>query len=118
VSTDFAKKHTHARGRIRELLWDLRWHGHKELAEVGGVRYGGRVLELKREGFAIESQGGEDGKNYRLANHEQGEPQEKRVKAFLREDDAEKAVDGILTQAAQTAIADALGSFRHNKHKL
>jgi hypothetical protein len=33
--------------RLRKLLADGRWHDAPELADVGGLRYGGRLYEIR-----------------------------------------------------------------------
>lgn len=37
-----------ARARLRRLLADGRWHGSDELVAAGGLRFGARLLELRR----------------------------------------------------------------------
>ncbi len=37
-----------ARARLRKLLADGRWHSALELVDVGGLRYGGRLHEIRR----------------------------------------------------------------------
>lgn len=120
MSQDYAKLNHPARVRILQLLSDLRWHEFAELRRVGGVRYSARILELKRLGYEIEDEPLEpQGKRYRLCRRTPGRKRGKRVKAFLEEADARAAAeDGLLTDGARTAIADALGSFEANRDKL
>jgi len=41
--------------RLYGLLSDGAWHHHRELHDVGGWRFGGRLFELRKEGHAIET---------------------------------------------------------------
>src|SRR5262245_6479133 len=122
MSRDFAEMNLTKRDRVLRLLSDLLWHSHQELAQVGGVRYGARILELKRLGYDIDSEENvtnwPQGKRYRLATLARGLPQTKQVKVFLNEDDAAALVGWQVTVAAQRAVQEALASFRANKHKL
>jgi hypothetical protein len=34
--------------RLRELLADRAWHSHAEMTQVGGARFGARLLEMRR----------------------------------------------------------------------
>ena len=74
-----------ARGQVLHRLYDLRWHTYRDLATVGGVRYGARIAELLDEGWPIESaeiEGG-PGKRYRLRARQRGAPRPKRVRVYL-----------------------------------
>ena len=122
MSKNYGQDFETARARVFHLLEDGEWHGWKELRRVGGVRYSARLLELRREGYAVESEpivDGEHGKRYRMPELRPGQPQGKRVKVFLEEGDVERMLDaGVITKPARNALHDALGSFQHNKHKL
>jgi hypothetical protein len=119
MSTDFAEINKTKRQRVLELLNDLQWHTHVELQVVGGVRYGARLLELKRLGYLIDDQSLEpQGKRYRLASTVRGVPQEKRVKVFLTKEDAQNLLEGVVTAEATLAVRDALSSYLANEHKL
>jgi hypothetical protein len=120
TTTDYAKTHEPKREQLRQLLWDLCWHTHNELREVGGVRYSARLLELKRLGYHIKSQSikGDNGKRYRLTSRTVCSPKEKKVKVYLTEDQAQSLCDGFLSPSVQGVIGDALKSFRTNKEKL
>lgn len=121
MSTDYGKVFETARARIYHLLKDGQWHLWRELKKIGGVRYSARILELKREGYRIESRpsGDSEGKSYRMPTTARGKPQGKQVKVFLDEDDADAIVHtGVVPHEAALAIEDALASFRHNKGKL
>jgi len=118
LSINFAAKYRSARERIFQLLADLEWHGHAELARVGGVRYGARLLELRRLGFAINDVEEGDGKRYRLVSLTAGVPQGKRVKVLLDEADADLLLSGVLSPRARLRLVDALASFRANRDKL
>lgn len=37
------------------LLRDSEWHSMRQCMEAGGYRYGGRLHELRKDGFAIET---------------------------------------------------------------
>jgi len=119
MSENYGRKYTTARYRLFGLLRDLAWHSRVQLENVAGVRYGARILELKREGYAIETKKwDEHGKAYRLVSLEKGEPQLKRVKAFFVPTDAELLVLGEVTATARSAVREALASFRENAGKL
>lgn len=52
--------------RLRELLADGRWHSALELVEAGGLRYGGRLHEIRRgqdgaPALDVEAEGREHG---------------------------------------------------------
>lgn len=118
MSEDWGKRYGTARDRALALLTDGGWHSWRELERVAGVRYGARLLELRREGCQIEHQDDPsgDGRCYRLAGR--AEPQEKRVRVYLREDDARSLTYGRITTSARAAVIDALGSFDTNRGKL
>lgn len=40
---------------LLEMLKDHRVHGMRECLEVGGFRYGGRLHELRRDGWVIDT---------------------------------------------------------------
>jgi hypothetical protein len=93
MSTDFAAVFKNARNKLLDRLSDLSWHDNAELARVAGVRYGARLLELKRLGFNIESRGDPAlGKVYRLTSILTGPPQPKRVKVLLDPNDVQEFV--------------------------
>jgi hypothetical protein len=120
--SDFASVKKSARARVLMLLSDLEWHGFEELHRVGGVRYSARLLELKRLGYDIATEGKrEHGLRYRLRSPLRGEPQQKRVKVFLREVDARilisSAIDLGLSEA-RSALQTAVSSFEANREKL
>lgn len=122
MSTDFAVVKESARDRVLALLWDLVWHGYEELHRTGGIRYSARLLELRRLGYDIVTEGKkESGLRYRLKSRTPGEPQEKRVKVFLEESDAVHLV--VLARvngmdAAAGSLRRAVESFHHNRDKL
>jgi hypothetical protein len=120
VSVDFAEKYQTARMRVFAVLSDLAWHDWRELEKVGGIRYGARLLELRRLGYLIETADLEDGKRYRLKALERVAPQKKKVKVLLEEGDAEALLSlGLfLTPGGRLALTQALESYRVNKHKL
>lgn len=118
MAHNYGVKFKSARERLFDLLSDLRWHTHKEMEAVSGNRYAARLLELKREGYVIESRAIPDGKEHRLKSRQKGPPQPKRVKVFLNEHDAAALTQGKVTPAAQKAVTSALASFRVNKGKL
>jgi hypothetical protein len=121
MSEDYANRFASARDRIFALLSDCQWHTRRELQAVGGIRYGARLLELKRMGYRIEAAdtgGDEHGRDYRLLSTEPNEPQAKRVKALLEEQDVVSLLRGDITLTASAALRNALGSFRANRGKL
>ena len=121
MRVDFGSRYSTARTRILGYLSDLEWHSHRELAHIGGNRYGARLGELRRLGYLIASRDIADGhgKRYRLEALEPGARRAKRVKMLLSERDAEKVqqVPG-LSPAGRDAIDDALASYRANRSKL
>ena len=119
--TDHATIKQSLRDRLLSLLWDQQWHPNWELAQFSGVRYGARVLELRRLGYVIETKdlAGDDlGKEYRLASRQTGTPQGKRVQVYLDEADAAALASGNVTRATQIIVTDALASFRARKTML
>lgn len=42
--------------RLLAFLGDGQWHSQQELTEVAGMRYGGRIHELREAGHNVESQ--------------------------------------------------------------
>ena len=123
MGTNWGKEKKTQRDKVLELLWDMYWHHHNELADVGGHRYSARVLELKRLGYSIDTRHfkGEKkmGKEYRLLDRVPGTPKTKRVKVFFEEHDAEVLLrGGKLTEAAESQLRSALRSFRVNKGSL
>ena len=121
MKADFGSRYSTARTRILGYLSDLKWHTHRELAHIGGNRYGARLGELRRLGYLIESRDIVDGhgKRYRLQALEPSMRKPKRVKMLLSERDAEMVaqVPG-LSPAGRDAIDDALASYRANRTKL
>lgn len=113
--------HKSARDRLLDLLSDFEWHTYKECHLVGGVRYGARILELKRLGYKVESTedpSAKDGNLYRLVSLEKGPPQEKQVKLFLTEKESRELLASSLSSSIITKTGNALTSFIVNKHKL
>lgn len=63
---DYPKRASH-KSRLLSLLSDGQVHHMRECIAVGGNRYGGRIFELRKQGFDIESiQVGKDEWAYRL----------------------------------------------------
>lgn len=61
------KKRTNHREAILRLLSDGKQHHMTEMEMVGGMRFGARVFELRKKGFAIETMHiGADETCYRL----------------------------------------------------
>jgi hypothetical protein len=121
VSTDHAELNVSQREALFALLSDAQWHPHYELARVAGVRYGARVLELRRLGFDIETEdcaGSAQGKTYRMPSTIAGPPQPKRVKVLLEETDVLCMVRGYVPPSARIALNDAHASFDTNREKL
>lgn len=118
MSEDYGTKYENARDRALRVLSDGTWHGWAELEMVAGVRYGARLLELRRLGHVIEhaDHPSGDGRMYRWTGTT--DPQEKRVRVYLTEFDALELVNGRLTPSATAAVQEAIGSFRHNRDKL
>lgn len=121
MSADFAVVKESARDRVLALLWDLVWHGYEELHRTGGIRYSARLLELRRLGYDIVTEGKkESGLRYRLRSRTPGEPQGKRVKVFLDESDAVQLFSWAKRagMGAATQLRTAIESFHHNRDKL
>ena len=121
MSTDHAHVHLTKRTALFRLLSDGQWHAHYELAEVAGVRYSARLLELKRIGYAVDRKpiDGEQGFRYRMPSLRPGAAKAKRVKVFLEEDDVCAMVDrGFIPPSALAALEDAHESFNTNREKL
>jgi hypothetical protein len=118
---DYGAEKKPLRDRLFDWLSDLRWHTYKELRTIGGTRYGARILELKRLGYRIETRNieGSTGKEYRLTSLVRGEPQPKRVKAFLPAADVAMFLsEGIVSPAIKGAIEEAFKSYEVNKTAL
>ncbi len=122
MSLDFARLNMSKREALFDLLRDGAWHNHREIAMVGGVRYSARLLELKRLGFAIDSEetaDGEQGKRYRMPSTIPGVAKTKRVKVYLEEHDVAVMVErGYVPPLARDALTDARASFNANRDKL
>jgi hypothetical protein len=110
-SVDLGEKYETARGRLFELLSDLRWHSFRECSKVGGLRYGSRLLELRRLGYKLEDApaGGEpgEGKLYRLISLTPDAPQAKRVRVMLTEHDADLLSRGQVSPSAAEDVGAA-----------
>ena len=123
MSTDHAYVHRPQREVLLEamLASEGGWFPVPLLVESGGIRYGARLLELRRLGWIVESRTDEaspNGKLYRI-HPKKGPPQRKRVKVLLDEADVAELLErGTVSLAARVELADALGSFRHNREKL
>jgi hypothetical protein len=106
------------RDQLLVLFSDKNWHSHEELAQVGGIRYSARILELKRLGHDVESKGHpKEGKEYRCISRR--EPPIKRVKVFLDESDVLDILDNtFMPKQARKSLEEALASFEANRDKL
>lgn len=79
MSLDHGAHNVTRRERVLSLLSDLGWHSYRALVTVGGLRYGARVLELRREGYQIEVRALDvEGQEYRLTSLVKGAAQGKR----------------------------------------
>jgi len=102
------------RQAILERLSDLQWHSWRELNAVGGVRYGARVLELKRQGHIIDTKASPTGgRYYKLAPYV-NPPSQKQVRVYLRPEDVEALITGIVSDDVVEACKMALVRFRSN----
>ncbi len=118
MSTDFGAGKKPAREKLLELLSDKIWHTWKECEHAGGMRYSARLLELKRQGWVIESRGSaSEGKDYRLLGR--GPKQTKKVRVLLEEAEVQYllAMPGLPLLTRQK-LQDAYGSFKANRGKL
>lgn len=113
MAIDYAEKKKPFREQVFDLLSDLKWHTHVELSRVGGNRYAARILELKRQGYQIDSKPFVDvGKVYRLVSLKRGEPQSKRVRVFLDIDDAILVVNcSHLPDNIRDIVQESIDSF-------
>jgi len=124
MDIDFAQAKRPLRERVFDLLRDGQWHTWRELHAVGGVRYSARLLELRRQGYAIETRESQtkEGQDYRLTSIQAAPAAAapKRVRVFLEEVDVEAILKNPpqMTGRAEAALRQALRSFRLNKHKL
>lgn len=121
MGVNFGAENTNLRDKLRGYLADMRWHSWRELKEVGGSRFGARLLELKREGYIIdrESIKGSRGFRYKLRSLVPGEPQRKQVKALLPPSDVDVFLKtGKASGELFDAIADAFASYQYNEAKL
>ena len=118
MSTDFSIEKKPARERLLDLLWDKQWHTWAECRGVGGMRYSARMLELKRQGWVINSRGSDsEGKDYRLVGR--GPPKAKKVRVFLEESEVQYLLARPgLPLNLRASLTDAYGSFQANKGKL
>ncbi len=76
------------RDALLELLRDGLWHPTLECTEHGGLRFGARLLELRQDGFDIETRGEDNQCAYRLVSSERHElllPRELRGQLAPRE---------------------------------
>ena len=118
MSIDFGKEKRPARVVLLDLLSDEEWHTWKECRGAGGMRYSARLLELKRQGWTIESRGSDsEGKDYRITG--EGAPQPKKVRVMLEEAEVQYllAMPG-LPMSTRQALSDAYGSCQANRHRL
>jgi len=119
MSTDYAQLNTTARDRLLALMLDLDWHDYRALREVAGVRYGARLLELKRLGYEVEDEPlGDQGKRYRLVDAHPACPQGKLVRVYLSPAEALSIIGGAPVPSARGVVRDALASYRANEAKL
>lgn len=120
MSKNFGVTKEPLRNQILSLLMDLRPHHWSELHRIGGVRYGARVLELRRLGYQIETRELDDGgKSYRLLSARVGAPLPKKVKVFLDPADvAEMIRSGIISNNAREQLVSSYHTFLYNKDKL
>lgn len=118
---NFGEDFASARQRILNELLSLQWRGWRYLQRIGGIRYGARILELKRLGYKLETSPTNDphGKMYRLRSPDPGVPQLKQVKIYLPEEYViELLNDRTLYPEAEAIVIRALRIFQANRHKL
>lgn len=120
MATDYAEKKRPYRERIFDLLSDLEWHTHTELNRIGGNRYAARLLELRRQGYLMDTRPlGETGKEYRLLSLRPGEPQPKRVRVFLAIDDAYLVANcSHLPDSIRMTVQDSIDSYLNRGNAL
>jgi hypothetical protein len=118
LTIDYRKQKQTARERLFDLLSDLEWHSWDELS-IAGSRPSARLLELKADGFLIESEPLPDkngGKRYRLTSLSPGPQRSRRVKAFFNPNDVEQALQsGQLTDSMTEALQAALNTYLSNQ---
>jgi heme oxygenase len=118
---DYAAKYVTARQRILEAMLGLNWVSWRYLRTVGGVRYGARLRELKRQGYQIIDQSGTDehGKQYRLLSPKPYTGQQKQVKIYLPENEVTDLLETEMISAeANRIITLAYRIFDANRDKL
>jgi len=118
MSRDYAKENKSLRKDLLELLSNLDWHDNVNLAAAGGIRYGARLLELKRLGYRIEDEDIVKGKRYRLKSLHRDQPQEKRIRIYVSKQEARDLIKGVVTTELSAAVVTALSVFEANEHKL
>lgn len=107
---DFHQAKKPQRERLLTLLRDKAWHSWRDLLAACGPRYGARILELKREGFVIESRVGKaEGKDYRLVSWVKEDPPEPRVRVYLTPEDVRSILaTSALSHEGRNALSAAL----------
>lgn len=123
MARDYAGEYRNARQRVLDALFDGEWHSYNELERVGGVRYGARLLELRRLGWRIASVPRDDpngGKDYRLVSRlGVGRGPKRRVRLYLDPDEAAVvAAAHSLRQTIRSKARRALARYIANEGKL
>lgn len=121
MSIDYGCVKKPQRQKLLELLSDLQWHSSDEIHEAGGKRAGARLLELKRQGYSIDStpKDSEGSKLYRLMSLTPGKPKPKLVKVFLEPDDVQRFLESkFVCIRFVNAVKDGYASYQQNRERL
>lgn len=96
TAADHARRRS-KRDALLDLLRDGEWHTTIECARVGGLRFGGRIGELRALGYDIETRGASDDSfAYRLWA-EESPAKERRCRITASQNDTCLLAAGIVT---------------------
>lgn len=107
--TDHAHRFRTAREALVDLLSDGQFHSWKECAARAGIRFGARLLEIRRAGGVIEDRPCNEGKAYRLVSIAPANDCQARRRLLLSPDDIASIARGIPSTAARREAEKAMG---------
>jgi hypothetical protein len=102
------EKRITARAALLHLLQDEQWHSWRDCSARAGIRFGARLMELRREGYVIESMDLEVGRAYRLIARTEPVEGRKRGRLLLAESDLKSLAEGEVTPHTRRAAKGAL----------